>query len=133
MNSRRKIIGLVAVVYALCVSTISFGAESDVRLAEASRRGDRAAVQTLLKQGADGNAVNAALPDGTTALHWAVRADDVELTDMLIRARANVAAETKEELCPPMPVSCRFACTTMARAFQRTIAVIRRSSSRSPG
>ena len=35
-------------------------------------------MQTLLKQGADGNAVNAALPDGTTALHWAVRADDVE-------------------------------------------------------
>ena len=55
MNSRRKIIGLVAVVYALCVSTISFGGESDVRLAEASRRGDRAAVQTLLKQSADGN------------------------------------------------------------------------------
>ena len=100
MNSRRKIIGWVAVVYALCVSTISFGAESDVRLAEASRRGDRAAVQTLLKQGADGNAVNAALPDGTTALHWAVRADDVELTDMLIRARANVAAADRYGVTP---------------------------------
>ena len=33
------------------VSTISFGAEIDVRLAEASLRGDRAAVRTLLQQG----------------------------------------------------------------------------------
>jgi ankyrin repeat protein len=36
--------------------------------------------------------VNATLPDGTTALHWAVRWDHLELVDLLIRAHANVKA-----------------------------------------
>src|SRR5213075_256347 len=49
-------------------------------LAEAARRGDRAAVRALLQKGAD---VNAAEADGTTALHWASYADDVDLADLL--------------------------------------------------
>ena len=77
---------LIAAVF---VSTFAFGAEIDVRLAEASLRGDKAAVRSLLQQGVD---VNAALPDGTTALLWAVRADDADTTDLLIRAGAKVAA-----------------------------------------
>src|SRR5690349_9648596 len=100
MNSDRKTIGLVALLCAMCLSTISFGAGIDVRLAEASRRGDRAGMQTLLKQGLGVNAVNAALPDGTTALHWAVRADDVEMTEMLIKAGANVAAVDRYGVTP---------------------------------
>jgi len=58
-------------------------------LAEAARRGDRAAVRALLQTGAD---VNAAEADGTTALHWASYADDVDLADLLIRAGARVNA-----------------------------------------
>ena len=50
MNSG-KIQRIIAAVYALFVSTFAFGAEIDVRLAEASLRGDRAAVRTLLQQG----------------------------------------------------------------------------------
>jgi len=45
-----------------------------------------AAIQSLIKQRVD---VNAAEPDGTTALHWAARADDVELVKMLVRAGGN--------------------------------------------
>ena len=46
-----------------------------VRLIDAVKSADRAAIQTLLQQRVD---VNAAEPDGTTALHWAVYLDKVE-------------------------------------------------------
>jgi len=45
------------------------------KVADAVRDGDRAAAIALLKQKSD---VNAPQPDGTTALHWAVRQDDRE-------------------------------------------------------
>ena len=95
-------IRFVAVLYlvTMFVPNTSFGAKSDLRLAEASMRGDRAAVRSLLLQGTDVNVVNATLPDGTTALHWAVRADDVETTELLIRARANVAAADRYGVTP---------------------------------
>ena len=67
-------------------------AASAARLVEAVKAGDKAAVATLLKQKAD---VNAAEPDGTTALHWAVRQDDPELTDRLLRAGADVKAANR--------------------------------------
>ena len=38
--------------------------------------------------------------DGTTALHWAVRADDVEMADLLIRAGARVTAANREGVTP---------------------------------
>ncbi len=53
---------------------------------------DREAVKTLLKSGAD---VNAAQGDGMTALHWAARNGDAELTQMLLFAGANVKATTR--------------------------------------
>jgi ankyrin repeat protein len=43
----------------------------------------------------DGVDVNAAGPDGTTALHWAVYNDDVQLVQRLIRARARVDARNE--------------------------------------
>ena len=52
-------------------------------------RGDTGAVQTLLRQKAD---VNAPQIDGTTALHWAVEANDLELADLLLRAGAKPSA-----------------------------------------
>ena len=56
-------------------------------LVQAAATGDMAAVRALVTQGHD---VNAAGPDGATALHWAVRADDVPTVDALIRAGARV-------------------------------------------
>jgi ankyrin repeat protein len=38
--------------------------------------------------------------DGTTALHWAVRADDAELVQMLLTAGADVSAATREGITP---------------------------------
>jgi ankyrin repeat protein len=56
-------------------------------LIEAARNADRSAVRALIAQGSD---VNAAEPDGTTALHWASYRDDVESADAILRAGAKV-------------------------------------------
>ena len=50
-------------------------AGGDLRLADAVMRADRETVRALLKQKID---VNSPQPDGTTALHWAARHDDLE-------------------------------------------------------
>ena len=54
-------------------------------VADAAMHGDKSALRTLLQQKVD---VNAPQADGTTALHWAVRENDLEMTDMLLRAGA---------------------------------------------
>jgi ankyrin repeat protein len=61
-------------------------------VAEAAMKRDREAVRSLLKSGED---VNAAQGDGMTALHWAARNGDLELTQMLLYAGANVKAATR--------------------------------------
>jgi len=58
-------------------------------VADAAMSGNKSAVQALLVQKVD---VNSAQVDGSTALHWAVQANDLELTDMLLRAGARVSA-----------------------------------------
>jgi ankyrin repeat protein len=65
--------------------------------ADAAMRGDREAVRSALARKAD---VNAAQIDGSTALHWAVERDDVEIVDLLIRAGARVTARTREGVAP---------------------------------
>jgi len=66
-------------------------------LADAAMKGNKAAVRSLLQKKAD---VNAAQTDGTTALHWAVRLDDLETAELLIRAGANVSAATRAGATP---------------------------------
>ena len=56
-------------------------------LVDAVKAGDRAAALALLAQRSD---VNLPEDDGTTALHWAVNRQDVELVDRLLRAGAKV-------------------------------------------
>ena len=85
--------GLLACLLAL---TLTAGL-NETRLADALKAGDRKAVQTLLKQGAD---VNAAGPDGTTALHWAVRGDDLDTVQLLLRAGANPKTTNRNGVTP---------------------------------
>ena len=44
--------------------------------------------------------VNARQADGTTALHWAVHRDSVEIVDLLIRAGAQVSAANRYGVTP---------------------------------
>ncbi|MBZ5636790.1 MAG: ankyrin repeat domain-containing protein [Acidobacteriia bacterium] len=80
---------------ALLLPVAAFGA--DTRLAEAAMREDATAVKSLLQQKAD---VNAALPDGATALHWAAQADDLETVGLLIQAGANIKAKDRYGFTP---------------------------------
>ncbi len=59
------------------------------RIVDAARLGDTAAAIAELDEGADPNARSA---DGTTALHWAVYHDDVELVERLTARGADVDA-----------------------------------------
>ncbi len=77
------------------VVTPASAAGTDV--ADAAMRGDREAVRAALARKAD---VNAAQIDGSTALHWAVDRDDVELADLLLRAGARVETATREGVTP---------------------------------
>jgi ankyrin repeat protein len=58
-------------------------------LVDAAKRGDKDALRLLIQKKTD---VNAAEPDGTTALHWAAYRDDLESTDLLLKAGAKVNA-----------------------------------------
>ena len=61
---------------------------------------DKAGVRALVAQKAD---VNAPQPDGTTALTWAARANDLELVDLLLAAGANVRAANREGATALLP------------------------------
>lgn len=78
--------------FALLSVAALHAAAADTRLADAAQAPDNETVRTLVKQKVD---VNAPQPDGTTALHWAVRHDDVETVNLLIRAGANVKAANR--------------------------------------
>jgi uncharacterized protein len=87
---------------AYCVATgllllSALGAAAPSQVADAAERGDRTAIRTLIEKKAD---VNAAQVDGTTALHWAVRANDLELTDLLLRAGARVSVANQSDASP---------------------------------
>ena len=77
-------------------------ADPDLRLVDAARRQDRAAVRTLLNQRAD---VKAVQPDGAGVLHWAAHWDDVEMAGMLIDAGADVNARNDLGVTPLLVAS----------------------------
>jgi ankyrin repeat protein len=66
-------------------------------VADAAMRRNIEAVRALLARKAN---VNLPQVDGTTALHWAVRLDDLDLADVLVRAGANVSAANREGVRP---------------------------------
>src|SRR5262249_47360325 len=78
---------------ALCFFIVTLSASAaPVRLIDAVKAADKDAIRTLLQQRVD---VNAAEPDGTTALHWAGRTSDLQAAEMLIRAGANVKSANR--------------------------------------
>ena len=86
--------GMIPLVF---ISLTSLAAGSDLDLAEAVEKGDRAAGRSLLEQQAD---VNAPQADGATALHWAAHRDDLETAELLIAAGANLNAANDYGVTP---------------------------------
>ena len=103
---RRLLLGLV-IVFAL---TAAGGSD---RLIDAVKAGNRQAVSAFLKNHAD---VNAADPDGTTPLEWAVRADDLAMARLLLAAGANAKAANRLGVTP-LSLAAANANATMADAL----------------
>jgi ankyrin repeat protein len=72
-------------------------AAQDLRLVRAARTAEQAQALALLAGGADPNQQSA---DGTTALHWAARNNDVMLVDRLLRAGATPHPENRYGITP---------------------------------
>jgi ankyrin repeat protein len=79
------------------VTSVHAASSTDLRLIEAIKEGNNAAVRTLLHQRVD---VSAAEPDGTTALHWAAQNGNREAVDTLIHAKAPVNARNRYGMAP---------------------------------
>src|SRR6185436_587676 len=88
----------------LVMATLLSAAIEDARLADAAMQGNKAAVQSLLKQGVD---VNAAQGDGSTALHWAASRGDLEMTQALLKAGASVKSVTRIGAMTPLFMAAR--------------------------
>ena len=74
------------------------GSPRPVPLINAVKQSDKNAVRDLLKD--KSTDVNAATPDGTTALHWAVDKGDADVVDALLKAGANVQAANRYGVKP---------------------------------
>jgi ankyrin repeat protein len=85
----------------------------DLRLVDAVERRDAGAIDALLKQRID---VNAAQPDGATALHWAAHWDDVATAERLLQAGANVNAANDLGVTP-LALACENGSVAMTEAL----------------
>lgn len=77
---------------AMALALLLWSPGPDAPVADAAARGDLAAVEQLVADGAD---VNAAQGDGMTALHWAARLGEPALTRTLLEAGARTGARTR--------------------------------------
>jgi len=85
------------VILALLIAPLAVGAVTAQRLVEALKAGHRDAVRALAKNPSE---INSADADGTTPLHWAVRADDLEAVQLLLRGGASAKAANRYGVTP---------------------------------
>jgi uncharacterized protein len=113
MNTSKGSLALVVVV--LLGAAAAAQTRPDLRLVTAVEGRDASAVETLLKQRID---VNAAQPDGATALHWAAHWDDVATAERLMRAGANASAANDLGVTP-LALACENGSVPMVDALLR--------------
>lgn len=87
---------LVCIAFVFLCAWASLSA-SGPALVDAVKSGDLAAVRSLIKGGAD---VNAPAPDGSTAMHWAVHRDNLEMVNVLLAAGAKPNLATRYKIAP---------------------------------
>ena len=97
----------------LTLSVDAASAQPDLRLIDAVR-GQQAAVVADLLETAGGPDVNAAQPDGATALHWAAYRDDLETAGRLVAADADAGAANDLGVTP-LALACGNASPGMVR------------------
>jgi uncharacterized protein len=102
----KNILGAIAIGV---LSAVGLAAGEDLRLINAVRSKDVAAVRSLLKQRVN---VNATQGDGATALHWAAHLNDVTVADLLIRSGARPGVANENGFTP-----LHLACTNRSAAM----------------
>ena len=88
-------VGLYLLV--LFMGTVVFAGGAGPSLSDAVKSGDRTAVRALLRGKAD---VNAAEADGTTPLHYATEADNIEMVRLLLASGARVSTSNRYGVTP---------------------------------
>ena len=88
--------GPIGIVIVTVLASLS-AAGNSLPLIDAVKAGNVETVRALIKQRVD---VNAASPDGTTALHWAVKSNSRELAQVLIAAGAKANAANRYGVTP---------------------------------
>ena len=111
MRATRNVIavGLVALLAAPAWAQT----RPDLRLVDAVERRDARAAELLVKQRSD---VNAAQPDGATALHWAAHWDDLATGRLLLRAGAKVNVANDLGVTP-LALACENGSAAMVEAL----------------
>ncbi len=87
-----------ALLFAFALTATLTAGGAEMRLVDAVKAGNRDAVRALLRTRP--SEVGAAEADGTTALHWAVRGDDEEVSRLLLKAGANPGAANRYGMTP---------------------------------
>ncbi len=88
---------IIGAIFALGCSALAWGGGPDPRLIDAAMNDDVSTVRSLLQQKVS---VNIPAVDGTTALHWAVRANDLPMVESLLGAGADPKAVDRYGLTP---------------------------------
>src|SRR5262245_4845227 len=102
-----------ALVLALLLAARVAAAGGPAPLADAAEQRNWSRVRALLTSHAE---VNAAQPDGMTALHWAVYHDDAEAVRLLLGAGASVRAANRYGVTP-LSLACTNGSATIAKAL----------------
>lgn len=93
---------LLVAFAAVSMTVVLFGASADFRLVDAAQQGDIQAVLSLVAEEVD---LNVAQGDGMTALHWAVYRNDLEMSELLVKAGADIRVVTRAEALTPLFLS----------------------------
>ena len=122
-------------VYGCCLVLLlavnnGWAQDTDQLLLEAVKARDFATAEALLLQGTD---VDAAQPDGATALHWAVYHDTLVTADVLISAGADVDASNDYGVTP-LALACENGSAVMVSRLLEAEAntQVRRNSGETP-
>jgi ankyrin repeat protein len=100
MHRKPSVLPVVLATLMALSATAAFAAAGNDALGTAARAGDWDAVKAMLAKGLRGDQVNVADSDGTRPLHWAIRVDEVEIAQLLLRAGADAKAANRLGMTP---------------------------------